>query len=143
MSEIGILARFVLRSGGIGTREHRSRLRYFTSQLIHRYVNGIQIDTKKKTVEINPEYEKEVAILKELTWTYVIEAPGQSLQREGQRTVIRRLFEVYSEAAAASKKWNIFPAFYREELRESPSSAGKKRIVTDLIAGMTEPQVVE
>ena len=68
-----------------GTREHRSRLRYFTSQLIHRYVNGVQIDTKKKTVEINPEYEKEVTILKELTWTYVIEAPGQGLQREGQR----------------------------------------------------------
>jgi dGTPase len=49
-----------------GTREHRSRLRYFTSQPIHRYVNGVQID-KKKRVMTNSEYEKEVAILKELT----------------------------------------------------------------------------
>lgn len=86
-----------------GTREHRSRLRYFTSQLIHRYVNGVQIDTKKKVVKINPEYEKEVAILKELTWTYVIEAPGQSLQREGLRTIIERLVEVYSNAAVSEK----------------------------------------
>lgn len=126
-----------------GTREHRSRLRYFTSQLIHRYVNGVQIDTEKKSVEINPEYEKEVTILKELTWTYVIEAPGQSLQREGQRTVIKRLFEVYSDAAASEKMWSIFPPYYREELRNSTSAAGKKRTVVDLIAGMTEPQVVE
>src|SRR6266568_3666481 len=135
MSEIGILARFVLRSGGIGTREHRSRLRYFTSQLIHRYVNGIQIDTKKKTVEINPEYEKEVAILKELTWTYVIEAPGQSLQREGQRTVIRRLFEVYSEAAAASKKWKIFPApsFFSYSLRCRGHRTSFQRMLADAI----------
>jgi dGTPase len=126
-----------------GTREHRSRLRYFTSQLIHRYINGVQIDKKKKTVIINPEYEKEVAILKELTWTYVIEAPGQSLQREGQRTVIRRLFEIYSEASASEKQWGIFPAYYREELRNTASKAERQRTVVDLIAGMTEPQVIE
>jgi len=126
-----------------GTREHRSRLRYFTSQLIHRYVNGIQIDAKKKTLDINPEYEKEVAILKELTWTYVIEAPGQGLQREGQRTIIKRLFEVYSDAAVTEKKWSIFPPYYREELRDSVSATAKTRTVVDLIAGMTEPQAIE
>lgn len=126
-----------------GTREHRSRLRYFTSQLIHRYVNGVQVDKKKKTVEINPEYEKEVTILKELTWTYVIEAPGQSLQREGQRSVIRRLFEVYSDASGSEKTWSIFPQYYREELRSIGSARARQRIVVDLIAGMTEPQVVE
>jgi dGTPase len=126
-----------------GTREHRSRLRYFTSQLIHRYVNGVQVDKKKKTVEINPEYEKEVTILKELTWTYVIEAPGQSLQREGQRSVIRRLFEVYSDASGSEKTWSIFPQYYREELRGTGSARARQRIVVDLIAGMTEPQVVE
>lgn len=126
-----------------GTREHRSRLRYFTSQLIHRYVNGVQVDKKKKTVEINPEYEKEVTILKELTWTYVIEAPGQGLQREGQRSVIRRLFEVYSDASDSEKTWSIFPQYYREELRGTGSARARQRIVVDLIAGMTEPQVVE
>jgi dGTPase len=126
-----------------GTREHRSRLRYFTSQLIHRYVNGVEIDTKKKIVAINPEHEKEVSILKELTWTYVIEAPGQSLQREGQRTIIERLFAVYSEAVASEKTWSIFPPYYRDELREAPSAAERKRTVVDLIAGMTEPQVVD
>jgi|HubBroStandDraft_6_1064221.scaffolds.fasta_scaffold02297_9 dGTPase len=126
-----------------GTRERRSRLRYFTSQLIDRYVNGVLIDKKKKTVDINPEYEKEVAILKELTWTYVIEAPGQGLQREGQRSVVKRLFEVYSDAALTEKKWSIFPPYYREELRGSISASAKTRSVVDLIAGMTEPQAID
>jgi dGTPase len=126
-----------------GTKDHRSRLRYFTSQLIHRYVNGVRIDAGKKSIEINPEYEKEVAILKELTWTYVIEAPNQGLLREGQRSVIRRLFEVYSDAIVSRKAWTIFPTYYREELEATTSTAQRKRIVVDLIAGMTEPQVVE
>jgi dGTPase len=126
-----------------GTREHRSRLRFFTSQLIHRYINGVEIDKANKTVAIDSEYEKEVAILKELTWTYVIEAPAQSLQREGQRAVIRRLFEIYSEASGSEKSWSIFPVYYREELRNTSTAAERKRTVIDLIAGMTEPQVTE
>jgi dGTPase len=126
-----------------GTKDHRSRLRYFTSQLIHRYVNGVSIDKKTESVKVNPEHEKEVAILKELTWTYVIEAPNQGLQREGQRRVIRRLFEVYSDAIASQKTWTIFPPYYREELKTADGEAERKRTVVDLIAGMTEPQAVE
>jgi dGTPase len=126
-----------------GTKDHRSRLRYFTSQLIHRYVNGVSINRGAKSIEINPEYEKEVAILKELTWTYVIEAPNQGLQREGQRSVIRRLFQVYSDAISSPKTWTIFPPYYRDELKVASTVADRKRTVVDLIAGMTEPQAVE
>lgn len=73
----------------------------------------------------------------------MIEAPAQGLQREGQRTIIKRLFEVYSDAAASEETWSIFPPYYREELRDAASAAERKRTVVDLIAGMTEPQVVE
>jgi len=126
-----------------GTKDQRSRLRYFTSQLIHRYVNGVSINLPKKAIELNPEYEKEVTILKELTWTYVIEAPNQGLQREGQRSVIKRLFEVYSDAARSEKTWAIFPPYYREELKDADTPLQRTRTVVDLIAGMTEPQAVE
>jgi len=126
-----------------GTREQRSQLRFFTSQLISRYVNGVHIDTTAKSVRIDSEYEKEVTILKELTWTYVIEAPNQGLLREGQRSVIKRLFEVYSDAIISPKRWSIFPPYYREELETSDTAAEKKRTVVDLIAGMTEPQALD
>ena len=126
-----------------GTREHRSRLRHFTAQLIHRYINGVELNTSKRTVEINPEYEKEVVILKELTWTYVIEAPNLALQRHGQREVISRLFQVYMEATSSAEERSIFPQYYRDELEAADSVKDRKRVVADLIAGMTEPQAVE
>jgi dGTPase len=126
-----------------GTKDHRSRLRHFTSELIHRYIGSVQINTGTKSIDVNPRHVEEVAILKELTWTYVIEAPSQGLQREGQRSVIRRLFEVYSDAITSPKRWTIFPPYYREELDAARTAAEKKRLVVDLIAGMTEPQVVE
>jgi len=84
-----------------------------------------------------------VNILKELTWTYVIEAPSLALQREGQRTIIDRLFAVYLRAANAEENWSIFPSYYREELQDAANATERKRIVVDLIAGMTEPQAVE
>jgi len=118
-------------------------MRYFTSQLIGRYINGVEIDTKKKLIAIDDEHTKEVNILKELTWTYVIEAPSLALQREGQRTIIDRLFAVYLRAANAEENWSIFPSYYREELQDAANATERKRIVVDLIAGMTEPQAVE
>ena len=99
-----------------GTCEHRSQLRLFTSQLIQRHINGVALDIKNKDIEVDPEYLKEVAILKELTWTYVVEAPSLALLRQGQREVIPRLFEVYSEAPESTAEWSIFPTYYRDEL---------------------------
>jgi dGTPase len=125
-----------------GTKEQRSRLRYFTAQLIHRYVNCVKLSQATKSLSISEEYLIEVAALKELTWTYVIEAPALAAQREGQRAVIKRLFEVYSAAAASVKKWGLFPHYYREQLKRSRSKTDRTRLVVDLIAGMTEPQAI-
>jgi dGTPase len=126
-----------------GTQDHRSRLRFFTSQLIHRYVNAVTIDTKTRTIKIDDEYMKEVKILKELTWTYVIESPSLALQRQGQREVITRLFEVYADAAESEAERSVFPPYYREEIEKTNSSAKRRRLVCDLIAGMTEPEAIE
>jgi dGTPase len=124
-----------------GTKKQRSKLRRFTAQLIHRYINGVSLEAASKRVNINQEFKKEVAILKELTWTYVIEAPALALQHEGQKVVIQRLFEVFAEAANSAKTWSLFPAYYRDQL-EAASSTDRIRTVIDLIAGMTEPQAI-
>ena len=92
-----------------GTKKQRSKLRRFTAQLIHRYINGVSLEAASKRVNINQEFKKEVAILKELTWTYVIEAPALALQHEGQKVVIQRLFEVFAEAANSRQNMEPFP----------------------------------
>jgi len=126
----------------VGTKEQRSKMRHFTGQLIHRYINGVELDSKAPSLNIDKELVKEVTILKELTWTYVIEAPALAVQREGQTAVIRRLFEAYSVASNSPNKWGLFPAYQREQLKLAGSAADRKRIVIDLIAGMTEPQAI-
>jgi hypothetical protein len=83
-----------------------------------------------------------VKILKELTWTYVIESPSLALQRQGQREVIARLFEVYADAADSESERSLFPPYYREEIEKTNSTAKRTRLVCDLIAGMTEPEAV-
>ena len=37
---------------------------------------------------------------------------------------------------------NIFPIFYREQLKEATSDSERTRLVIDLISGMTEKQAV-
>jgi len=125
-----------------GMKSQRSKLRRFSAELIHRYIKGVELDESAKCVRINPEYKKEVAILKELTWTYVIEAPALSLQREGQKAVIQRLFDVFAEASKSSKAWSLFPPYYRGQLEAAASEIERQRSVIDLIAGMTEPQAI-
>jgi dGTPase len=93
-------------------------------------------------VKIDEELEKEVAILKELTWTYVIEAPALATQREGQKRIIRLLFEAYTDASESRKRLSLFPPYYRYQVERSKSAAQRKRIVVDPIAGMTEPQAI-
>lgn len=125
-----------------GTKSQRSKLRRFSAQLIHRYINLVELDASAKCVRIKEGLRKEVTILKELTWTYVIEAPVLGLQREGQKAVIQRLFEVFAKASESEKTWSLFPQYYRQQLKNASSATERKRTVVDLIAGMTEPQAV-
>lgn len=128
-----------------GSRDQRARLRDFTGGLVHRYINGVELRKQddKVSVVINPEFVKEVTILKELTWTYVIEAPALATQQAGQKEIIEKLFSVYSEAACSPKRWNLFPPYYREQLEDSSSETERIRLVVDWIAGMTERLAVE
>lgn len=127
-----------------GSRDHRARLRSFTGRLIGRYVNAIDVRTPNtpgdQRIAIDEEYLKEVAMLKELTWSYVIEAPALATQQRGQREIIRTLFRMLKEASDVST--NIFPIFYREQLMKANSNPERTRVVVDLISGMTERQAV-
>jgi dGTPase len=128
-----------------GAWEERAALREFTSQLIGRYIGGSSLkvgQTGTVEVHVDEHLQMEVAMLKELTWIYIIEAPSLISQQYGQRHVIQRLFEIYKKAASGSTHRNLFPPYYREALEESSDDNSKRRIVIDLIAGMTEEQAL-
>jgi dGTPase len=142
-----IVGLFPLEGAYRGTWKERAFLRDFSSQLIGNYIGGtsLTIDSGGKTqVHIEERLRLEVAMLKELTWTYIIEAPSLLSQQYGQRRVIRKLFEIYWQAATETKNLGIFPPYYRDAIEESGNDLNAiRRTVVDLVAGMTEVQALE
>jgi dGTPase len=136
---------FPLNNSYTGAWTERASLRQFTSQLIGRYIGGtsLQIKGNECLLKIDDHLQREVAMLKELTWVYVIEAPALVSQQFGQRYAIRKLFNIYRDAAQEPKRQNLFPAFYRDALDDAKGDEKQvKRTVIDLIAGMTEAQAL-
>lgn len=147
---------FMFRLSGpyLGYRQDRANLRVFTSYMVSRYINGLHLadQTKDCPVHVDSELKKEVALLKQLTWFYVIEAPGLAVQQYAQRNVVRYLFEVFlGECKKFIKdcKQNqpcsspLIPPYYIERLKADPDDDKScARAVADLIAGMTESQAI-
>jgi dGTPase len=134
-----------------GTRRQRAVLRTVTSTLIGRYVDAIRlrapITGQPRAVEIDPEVEQEVNLLKELTWVYVIRNPALATQQMGQKRLIKSLFEAFGEASQ-EKEPNLFPLSARDELLKLRAAGldterNRTRVVVDLIASMTEIQALE
>jgi dGTPase len=128
-----------------GSSLHRAALRTFTGILIGRYINAATLVDRGDRVSllIDPDLRSEVRMLKELTWTYVIEAPSLAARQCGQKRVIEELFMTYTAMAQNSKDWLLFPAFYRERLEDASGRPEEiVRTCVDLIASMTESQAV-
>jgi dGTPase len=139
-----LLEYFPLERSYRGTRHERAIVREFSSWLIGRYIGGTKLELSADGSCVLGRDENltlEVAMLKELTWTYVIEAQGLAALQQGQKLVIRTLCEELLKAAENKKNGHIFPPFYRDLLDDSKDDEAKiKRTVVDLVAGMTEDQ---
>lgn len=128
-----------------GSSAHRAALRRFTGILIGRYINAASLAERdgRVCITIDADLRNEVMMLKELTWTYVIEAPSLAARQHGQKRVIEELFEIYTELAEDPDNWKVFPNFYRERLRDVHGQEDEVvRTCVDLIASMTESQAV-
>jgi dGTPase len=144
-----LFSHFTIHDAYEGTRDQRQRLRYFTSQMVGRYINGLKLvgeASGRVGAMIDEGFKREISLLKQLTWCYVIEAPSLAVQQRAQKDVIRYLFEVFTEEARKNP-CHLLPAYYQERLREIPNrkpdqDRGIRRMVADLIAGMTEAQAV-
>jgi dGTPase len=126
-----------------GTNEHRARLRQQSSGLIGTYVAALQLrepkDASDRTVTIDPAARNEVAMLKQLTWHYVILNPSLATQQYGQRRLVQALFGSLRDAAIQDNH-TVFPYAIRDELSKKPAKEGVTRLVVDYIASMTERQ---
>ena len=137
------------------TNEHKSLLRNWTSVLVGRYINAFELqdstDPAARRSKIKPVEQKELAILKQIIWHYVINDSGLATQQFGYRKVIRTLFQALLDSVRNHDGY-MLPPMMRESLALSRQSAPKLsetdtresdvRIVIDYIASMSEQEAL-
>jgi dGTPase len=133
---------FPIRERYAGTKEHRSALRIFAAGLIGECVKSVQVNVPKKIIRIPRETIREIAILKQLTWHYVILKPSLTTKQVGQCKIIRELFNIFHESAVILDKLEIFPTAYSQLIAATKNDNERTRLVADMISGMTEQQAI-
>jgi dGTPase len=131
-----------------GANADRARLRRITGVLMNTYIADAKLDpaaTDQAYVVVSRQTRLEIALLKQLTWQYVIDRPGLALQQESQKEVIRGLYDVLSKAATStdSARMRFLPNNLRESLKTSTDHHHPYRCIADFIAGMSDNGAVD
>lgn len=151
-----------------GTRQADALLDRMRSDLIEDYLlvpdtveitdPSAAVDTRPATeqsvdrpiVDIDPEKQAEVEMLKEMTFHYVIRDRTLASQQQGQRQIVNTLFDAFLAATddayepanldvtAVDKL--IVPQPFRDDLLNADSPSERVRYVADAITVMTEQQ---
>ena len=129
-----------------GTRKRRRYLRTFTASLIAFFANSVDLADDPEDpdlVKVGEQARMQVAVLKELTWRYVIDSLAIKTQQHGQRRVVRELFDAYYKATGSTDTdlKGILPADAGAELNGAADEEQRVRVVADLISSMTERQL--
>lgn len=132
---------------GLHQLGERARCSVWILHCAHRgYMSSIRVrkpgNRNLRLVTVGPREQREVDVLQQFVWIYVIDNPDLGLPQEGQRKAVRTVFRKLLLAARSGEK-RLFPAGLEEDLeniaRNKPPE--QVRFVTDYIAGMTEMEL--
>lgn len=126
-----------------GASSDRARLHDFSTGLIRYFVDSFHIASAATgaVVVINSDARREVEVLKQFIWEYVIEDPELAVLQSGQRTAIRTVFTRLIQAIS-DEEYYLFPASYRIDIEKAVGRESQVRIVADCISGMTERELL-
>ena len=127
-----------------GTREQREQLRRMTSQLIGKYIHGVEIASTSgggRAVTFDQDVLDEVSLMKQITRDYIISSPTLAAQQHGQRKIIKDLFEVIYTALDGDDEC---PEFLPIRLRylQPIASTNKARFAADCVACLSEREAI-
>lgn len=135
------------------SNENHMRLHLFATSLIRPFVQAITYtpggEPSKPVVRIDPLARRQVDILKQFTWHYIILNQDLALPQAGQRKAVRTVFRKLL-LAARKRDLHLFPAATQDSLRSDQvwdSITGVKnleevRLVADYVSGMTEKELI-
>jgi dGTPase len=123
-----------------GTRYDRQILRERTSFLIRDFMRALVVEPDG---QMRPDSGRhaEVAVLKEMTWFYVIRRQDLATVQDGQRRIVRDLCERFWRAAKDGER-HLFPWLEQESLERANTDSLKARVVCDFIARLTEARAI-
>ena len=122
-----------------GGRDQQQIIDSATSALITQFVSAVSI-CNGSSVQIRSDTRDQVKLLQQTTNVFVIEDPRIVRIREGQREMLKALFGFYMDVVNGSRSKALLPEAIRERLGNGDYPS---RIVADLLAGMTERQVIQ
>jgi dGTPase len=136
----------------LGTPSDKGSLHMMATQFISKYLQAITI-RGDGTLWLDRTAETEIALLKQLTWCYVIDNPILASIQQGQREIVKNLFRRLREWAAAKKERSRLPyplGIALENIHLDPDAGPsgmsdeklRLRAVVDYIAGLTERQAM-
>lgn len=126
-----------------GGRRQRTLMNVASSSLIAQFISdeAIRVSTSEgSSITIDTDIRLQVNLLKELTHYYVITHPRLVSVREGQREMLKTLFNIYMDVLEGRRNLALLPQSTRDRLELDD---GRRRLVGDLLAGMTERQVIQ
>ena len=114
----------------------------FATQLITRYANAITPTTASPAglVAIQSEARREVDVLKDFIWQYVILNPEMAQLQAGQRRAVGLVFRESLDAAERGDA-HFFPAAFRSRLTMGTSKTDMVRVAADYVSGLTEREL--
>ena len=125
-----------------GEASQRKALRGATALLIARYLNAVHLESHNGRwslafSEENRAY-REVEIMKELVWCYVIDKPELRTQQYGQQRIVKDLFRTYKDAVAREDLAVLPPNMRGAVMAGLPP----ERAAADAVSSLTERQAV-
>ena len=128
-----------------GSREDQAKLFDFSTSLINLFISSLHLRSKsngdESLVEIEGQARRQVEVLKQFIWEYVIENPDLAVPQQGQKEAIRAVFELLMDATMSGKR-HLLPPAYASSIDVNPNKMDAVRVVADCISGMTEKEIM-
>lgn len=108
--------------------------------------NGIRLNPSRapgeSTVQIDADVGKQLKMLKELVWVYVIDRPSLAYQQEGHRRVVRELYKCFLAGIVRGDERAYLPGFSELIKKRDPKMDSDERLAADMVCALTDRQAL-
>jgi dGTPase len=135
------------------TRKNRSWLNSVTSKNLSDFVHAVTVGDTYPYLQVDSAAQYKVEVLKELTWFYVIDTPTLAMMQEGQRRIIKCLYQRLCGCLRKDPSSGRIPLVLREIYSDiqndndaclaNNKEACRARAVADYVCSLTEGQAID